>query len=346
MSPAMVERCYAEPLLPRAPWSDVAKGGWLALLDDEELGVLDVTALAEEVGARLVAGPFATTVAFTVPLLRTLADSARLGAILDGSRLVAVALPRPAWSAGLRWEPKLRCELDESGGGTVEGRVDNLGYLGQADELLLPVECSDGRTRAVMVAPDRDGVAAIPGQLVDATRPVARLEVSGLRISEAEWLGDRDAQLEDLIAGLMPRELAVLNGEAVGGMRELVRRTVSYVSERKQFGVPVGSFQAVKHLIADAELRHQVSRIFVHRAAMALDDGAGEDVDHLASRLFVVEAYARVAETAMQCFGGFGYTWEYELHRWYRRALLEQTHPVPIRDLRRLVARAIPGGQP
>jgi alkylation response protein AidB-like acyl-CoA dehydrogenase len=148
--------------------------------------------------------------------------------------------------------------------------------------------------------------------------------------------------IDDLLARLLPRQLVVLDGEAVGGMRELLRRTVTYVSERKQFGVPVGSFQAVKHLIADIEVRREVARVFVHQTAIALDQDNGQDVDHLARRLFVMEAYPRVAETAMQCLGGFGYTWEYELHLWYRRALLGQTEPVPIRDLRRLVARAIP----
>jgi alkylation response protein AidB-like acyl-CoA dehydrogenase len=339
---ALVERCYVESGLTRTPWKDLADGGWLALLDEAELGVLDVVALAEEVGARLVAGPFATTVALTVPLLRALGESERLAPILDGSSLVAASLPAPVWRDGLRWEPQLSCQLDATGGGRVGGRVQNVAYLEQADELLAFVGCSDGRTRAVMLELDRPGVTTFPGALIDATRPVGRLEIRGLTVSDGEWLGPPDSDIGDLLARFMPRQLAVLDGEAAGGMRELLRRTVQYVSERKQFGVPVGSFQAVKHLIADAEVRHEVARIFVRQTAIAIEEDSASDVDHLASRLFAMEAYPRVAETAIQCFGGFGYTWEYELHLWYRRALVEQTQPVPVRDLRRLIGRAIP----
>jgi alkylation response protein AidB-like acyl-CoA dehydrogenase len=342
MPAATLERCYEAEPLPREPWRAVAEGGWLELLDGDELTTLDVTLLAEEVGASLLPGPFAATVAFVVPLLRATGREEDAGAVSSGERMIATVAPRPAWPRKLAWEPRIRCTMSADGGGVLHGTARNVDYLEQSAATLVIVGCDDRSTRAALIGADQARASIVSAEANDATRPTATLTLEGLVVEPGDWLHEPGADLTGLVGRLMARYVSLLNGESLGGMQEIVARTITYVSERRQFDVPVGSFQAVKHLIADAESAREVARVFALQTAASLEEDPSGNIDLLCSRLLVAQAYTRVCETAIQCFGGFGFSWEYAIHFWYRRALLDQTLPISLRDLRHLIATAVP----
>jgi acyl-CoA dehydrogenase len=342
MTPAALESCYEAPeRLPRSVWSEVAEAGWLALLDEGEVGILDVTLLAEEAGARLLAGPFAATVAVVLPLLRQAGAESIFDEVARGSAIVAPVLPVPAWEDGLLWRPQLRCETSASGGASLYGTAPNVPYLAQAERVLVIAEADDGGARAFLLDPGSASVRIESGEAIDATRPLASLALDGVSVEASDCLAGADADLHDQLPSLMRAYVSMSNGEALGGSGELIRRTVEYVSERRQFGQPVGSFQAVKHLIANAEVAREVARALAHQAAVVPLEQPDSGVDLLCGRVLVAEAFTEVAEIAIQCFGGFGFTWEYELHLWYRRALVEQTQPAPLSALRCAVEGAM-----
>jgi len=122
--------------------------------------------------------------------------------------------------------------------------------------------------------------------------------------------------------GLAADRLALGNAAQLVGLgRRMLDMTVAYVRERKQFGVPVGSFQAVKHHLADALVQLEFAAPAVHAAAWALAGRRperGRDVS--AAVLLATEAAGRVARTAIQCHGAIGYTVEYDLHLYAKRA--------------------------
>ena len=117
------------------------------------------------------------------------------------------------------------------------------------------------------------------------------------------------------------RAVLATAAQALGVAQQLVDLAVRYACQRQQFGVPIGSFQAVKHPLASAQVRIEFARPVVYRAAWSVARGARHrslDVSH--AKLAACEAATAAARVALQCFGAIGYTWEQDLHVWMRRA--------------------------
>jgi alkylation response protein AidB-like acyl-CoA dehydrogenase len=101
----------------------------------------------------------------------------------------------------------------------------------------------------------------------------------------------------------------------------MIELAVKHASEREQFGVPIGSFQAVKHLLADVAVKLEYARSVTYRAAHSLARAArARAVDASMAKLMACEAAEAAAKTALQVHGAIGYTWEHDLHVWMRRA--------------------------
>ncbi|WP_063129771.1 acyl-CoA dehydrogenase family protein [Nocardia fusca] len=117
-----------------------------------------------------------------------------------------------------------------------------------------------------------------------------------------------------------------VSAQLIGIAGHLIRSTVAYVRQRHQFGVPIGTQQAVKHKLADAVIALEHARPAVYAAAWQVDhDGATarRDVSH--ARVTAAEAAYLAARTALQCHGAIGYTWEHDLHLWFKRVLALST---------------------
>ncbi|MER7000084.1 acyl-CoA dehydrogenase family protein [Streptomyces sp. NPDC000410] len=308
-------------------------------------GLVELALAFEEAGRALVPSPLFATAGLAAPLIAALGSEAQRAALLpavaDGSLTATLAVPGGALATALALTG------DNSGGawagggraGGVQARPGADGewvLYGEAEQvldghtagLLLVAAHAGGfarsRTLLFLVREGAGGVARTRWTTLDETRPQARIE---LRDTRAELLGDEDADVTGALRATGGGAAALLAAEAIGAAASALDRTVEYVKSREQFGRPIGSFQAVKHRLADLYVRVQSARSAAYYAAW--DPAAGGLA--LAQCL---EALRIVTGEAIQLHGGIGFTWEHEAHLYFKRAVSDELLFGPVHRLR------------
>jgi alkylation response protein AidB-like acyl-CoA dehydrogenase len=300
----------------RDSWRKLAASGWLQMLTEGSGDPAEVLARLispmEQWGATFAPGPILLTVAWILPVLRS-ANSRQLADEISSGLVVTATREATSVAAS----PTIRAVRDQ-GSWRLSGHARLVPWLPDADKVLVTASTGDNTDIVACVSTDGAGVARTAGQTVDPGVSVGDL-ILGDALAETV-IGADIAALRT--AGAM-YSLA-LDAQAVGGAADLITRTVRYVTERRQFGQPVGSFQAVKHRVADMLTATEAARALLWLAAERLADRPGdppwEDID--ASRVCSGSAFRKVAGDAIQCHGGMGFTWEQGLHLHYRRALI------------------------
>ena len=305
----------------RVSWRKLAASGWLHMLTEGPGDPAEVLARLispmEQWGAVVAPGPILLTVAWMLPVLRS-ANAEQLAQEISGGLVVTAT--REATGVGAL--PTIRAVRDpagqDGGGWRLSGRARLVPWLPDADKVLVTASTADHIDILACMRTDRAGVARTTGETVDPGVSVGDLILDD---APAETVIGADSTALRT-AGAM-YSLA-LDAQAVGGAAELIARTVRYVTERFQFGQPVGSFQAVKHRVADMLTATEAARALLWLAAERLAarpaEPPWEDID--ASRVCSGSAFRKVAGDAIQCHGGMGFTWEQGIHRYYRRALI------------------------
>jgi alkylation response protein AidB-like acyl-CoA dehydrogenase len=274
----------------RALWKQLAEVGLVGLLVPEAnggmgLSEVDFVLLGEEVGRAALAEPVIATAAVAAPLLAEIGGelAARwLDPIAAGEAIVAVGHP-------------------------VSPLVDDAQV---ADLLLL---ARDGELHAV--APSDAKLAAQPAN--DPARRVATVEFAASPATRIAS-GDRARALLD---AALDRGALAASAQLLGACDRLIQIAVDYTSQRVQFGVPIGSFQAVKHALADVKVKLEYARPLVYRAADSVARGLPQRSVHVSmAKVAASEAALRGARAALQAHGAIGYTWEQDVHIWMRRA--------------------------
>ncbi|MFH9075154.1 acyl-CoA dehydrogenase family protein [Streptomyces alboflavus] len=339
-------------------------------------GTLELALACEELGQGLAPSPLIATAGLATPLLLALGTPRRhaelLPRVATGELTAALAVPGAALATALGLvgdhedDRDHRAHRDHWAGGGRAGGVqartaDGVWRLyGQVDqvldghsaELLLVAAHTGGfaRSRALLflVRGDAPGLVRVRQTALDETRPRALLE---LRDVEGELLGDAEAgtgpDVGAALAGTGERVAVLLAAEAVGAADRALARTVSYVKEREQFGRAIGSFQAVKHRLADVYVRVQAARSAAYYAAWAADarsgdgrvdgDGEGGEGGERAGGLALaqgLEALRTAAAEAVQLHGGIGFTWEHDAHLYLKRASGDELLFGPVHRLR------------
>jgi alkylation response protein AidB-like acyl-CoA dehydrogenase len=213
--------------------------------------------------------------------------------------------------------------------GLVEGAVTGATVVGvlPADAAPVFVEHPDLVDVLLVVGPDGvDRVAPVPAG-APVERPLDPL--TPVHLLDAVPAGERIAGPD--VARRLRDEGALLAAAMQVGLAEAaVRMGTEYAGQRRQFDRPIGSFQAVKHLLADAQVAVEIARAAVHAAAVTADDGGdgdGDDSDEvtraiLAARIVASRAAQRATTANIQVHGGMGYTWELDAHLFMKRALV------------------------
>ncbi len=274
-------------------------------------GPVEVAVVCEELGRALVPSPYLASAVLAVQVLLELADPAvnaeLLPGIAAGESLATVALAEPGRDAPVA--------VAAAGGWTLRGRAPRVLGAGCADRVLV-VARHDGVTGVFLIDAADPGVVVTPLAGLDTTRRQARLDLDGARGRLVEC-DDPDAALGralDLVA-------VALAAEQLGVLRRCVDLTVSYVSDRVQFGRVVGSFQAVKHGCAEMWVRNELAESAVrHAAACAADDPAALPAAAALALAYTSQAVVDTATDMIQYHGGVAYTWEHDAHLYYRRA--------------------------
>ncbi|MFE1944781.1 acyl-CoA dehydrogenase family protein [Streptomyces massasporeus] len=337
----------------------------------------------EETGRTLAPTPLLATAVLAAPLLLALGTDAQRAALLpriaSGGLTAALAVPGPALATALALTGRDRHGAWAGGGraGGVQARRAEGGWqlYGQVDQVLdghsarlLVVAAHTGgfaRSRVLLflVRGDATGLTRVRQTALDATRPQGRIQ---LRHVPAELLGDETVDTLSALARLGDTAAACLATEAVGAAGRVLERTVEYVGQREQFGRPVGSFQAVKHRLADAYVQVQAARSAAYYAAWSAAteatattsatttattgataattaSGAATTREETAGALALaqaLEALRRAAAEGIQLHGGIGFTWEHEAHLYFKRAAGDELLFGPVHRLRAHAADA------
>ncbi|MFF1714196.1 acyl-CoA dehydrogenase family protein [Streptomyces sp. NPDC058268] len=312
-------------------------------------GSAELALSSEELGRALTPSPLFATAALVAPLLQRIGtDEQRtdlLPRIATGGLAAALAVPGTGLATALGL---VGDNLgDWSGGGRAGGVQATLAdgvwrLYGQAEQVLdghsaglLVVAAHTGgfarsRTLLYLVREGAAGLVRTRQTSLDETRPQARVE---LRDVEAELLGAADdADVPGALAAVGDVAATVLAAEAVGAADRALERTVEYVKQREQFGRAIGSFQAVKHRLADVYVQVQAARSAAYYAAWATGDGS-EQVGGLALAQSL-DALRTAASEAVQLHGGIGFTWEHEAHLYFKRASSDELLFGPVHRLR------------
>ena len=122
------------------------------------------------------------------------------------------------------------------------------------------------------------------------------------------------------VRGILPKAIALKCGEMLGGLQRVVEMTVGYVKERRQFGAPLGSLQAVQHHCADMATCLETARLIAYQAASFISEGIPCEKEVAMAKAWCSDAYKRVTWIAQQLHGGIGFTEEYDLHFYYKHA--------------------------
>ena len=299
-----------------ALWSKLAHQGYTGIIFPEEyggvgLGKVELILLMEEAGRALLAGPFFSTVPFAGSVLDVVASSEQkkkyLTPICQGAARATVAV----LEASANWDLS---SLQLSGAkGKLTGEKLFVADAAVADFLL--VAARDGVFLAEAKAP---GLKISPMASMDFTRKLYTVQFNN---TPAEKIGD---------AGTFPRAFDIattaLCAEMVGGMQRSLDITVEYAKTRKQFGKPIGMFQAVQHQCADMYLETESARSAVYYAAWALQENAPDAASAVSiAKMYASDAARTVGNRAIQVHGGMGFTWENDLHLYYRRAKSSET---------------------
>lgn len=293
-----------------AHWAAIAGMGWQAMAVPEEHGGAgyswtEVAVLFEEVGRAVAPLPLLSTAMATAVLVDHGTDDQRathLPRISAGDLLVAVAVPVDDAPA-----PTL---VD----GRLSGTVRHVGDGAVADLVVIPT--SDG---AVLVATDRTGVSITPMDVLDLTRPQAELAFDAVEVADADWLA---GSADDVVERARTVGAVLLANEQVGLAAAVLEMGVDYATTRKQFGRAIGSFQAIKHLLADNLVALEAARSLAWHAARVLAD---DDVEELGIAVPMAasrcnETAAKLAADNIQVHGGIGFTWEHDAHLYFKRA--------------------------
>ncbi len=277
--------------------------GWLGAGFGEELGgqgggLLELALAAEQLGyAAAPSGSWFAAV-LAVPAL----DPDLAAGVLERGDIVALGVTagRPPDEPGpVRWQD-----------GGLHGTVPLVLGASRAARLVVPVQ-ADGEVALFLVDTGQDGVHRRERKLLDRTRGAADVTLAGAP-------GRRlDVDGGELLAAAALRGAVLVAADSLGVAVRMLELAVEYSQQRTQFGVPIGSFQAVKHAAAEMLVAVEASRSIVYFAA-----ASGTVLPAATAKAQVTQAARRGADAALTLHGAIGYTWEHDLQLFYKRAKL------------------------
>jgi len=302
-------------------------------------GFPELRVVLGEQGAALLCSPFLPSVVIAAQALLASGDEEACARYLPGIGAgTTIATLAVAESAGV-WDAdavEAVARPGKDGTWRLDGTKSFVPYASTADLLLVAAMAPEG-VSLFAVEPDAPGLTTRELETLDGTRPLGQVQLTEAPATLVGRLGAAAPVLDRTLdlAGL------ALAAEQVGGLRRCLEMSVAYAKERQQFGRAIGSFQAVKHKLADMLARVELADAATEDAALAVAEGR-PDAAAAAAAAYVTasEAFELVAAETIQVHGGIGFTWEHPAHLYFRRARASQNLlGGPTAALQRLLAR-------
>lgn len=331
-------------------WKKIADLGWTALGIPEQYGgvgtFLDLIIVFEEAGRTLLPGPFFSTMGLAAPTLIEAGTESQkkevLGAIAQGSARATLALTEPSG----RWD---------ASGITLAARQSSGGWQLDGVKLFVPdAEAADymvvaARTRGegeqgislFLVKGRPQGLAVKPLETLDLTRRWSEVRFDNVQLDAEAVMGVPDKAWPALKRAL-DWATAAICAEMVGGVQKVLETSTEYAKTRHQFGKPIGVYQAVSHKLADMLVLSESGRSATYYAAWTVDaDAPDRSLACSMAKAYVSDAYRKAAGDGIQVHGGIGFTWEHDMHLYFKRAKSSEVTLGDATYHRELVAQAL-----
>jgi alkylation response protein AidB-like acyl-CoA dehydrogenase len=320
-------------------WREMSQLNWPGLMISEkyggqELGTIELAVLMEQLGYALTPGPILSSILAGIALETAATDELKeryLAPLAVGEQRGTLAL----WDAGAGWAPDdITLEPEAANGGYVL-RGEKLFVLDAARADFFIVGASGDRR--FIVERDADGLSIAPTKTIDTTRKQYAVKLDGVKVAEDAAFGGGGA-----MGPARVRAYTAIAAELTGVAQRAMEMAVDYAKERKQFGRPIGSYQAVSHRCAQMLLETEAARSAAYYAAWAADNEP-ETAPLAASmaKAYASDAGTRVTGASLQVHGGIGFTWEHDLHLWLKRAMSDAVMFGDARWHREQVARMV-----
>jgi len=311
-------------------WQQFAELGWTAVPFSEADGGLDGGAIElmimmQHFGRGLVIEPYLANIILAGGILRRVGNDAQkeqwLHPVIAGELQATLAFLEP--QARYDIANVATTAVADGDGWVLNGAKGVVQNGGNAQLLIVPARTSGGQTDAggislYALAADTDGLSIRDYPTVDGQR-AAEIQLTDVRVGSDALLGEQDAGFDVLSEVIDDATLAVC-AEAVGIMQILTDKTVEYSKNRVQFGVPIGSFQALQHRMVDMLTACEQSYSLLVWAAMANADGTDEARKAVSAIKYQVgTAGQKVGQEAVQLHGGMGVTWELDVAHYFKR---------------------------
>ena len=317
--------------IPRGLYKKMAELGWMGLVVPEKLGglglsTIDLALVLEELGRAVVPGPFLPTQLVIAALLKGGTDAQRatwLPAFLAGDAfgtLAAAEGDQTLDPAGIR-----TTATKTRDGWTLDGTKVFVQDAPGADVLLVAARTKAGAGPAgislFLVERRAKGVKVRPQEGFDLSRRTGEVQLKHVAVPKAALVG-KEGQGWPLLARLFDLACVGLAADSLGGAWKAIEMAVEYSKMREQFGRKIGSFQAMKHIAAEMVADVEPSRSLVWYAAYAYDAKPAAEATRAAAmaKAALGDVYSRTARRAVEMHGGIGFTWEFDLHLWFKRA--------------------------
>ena len=321
-------------------WTKLAELGWLGLIYPEAyggvgLGQVDLTVVLEEMGRAVMAGPYFSTVLLGGLAVLEAGSAAQkeawLPKITAGEARATLALTEES----ARWDAagvELGAKPGKDGGFVLSG-TKLFVPDGHTADLLVVAARTARATKAdpqhgislFLVPAHAKGVSATLLPTMDQTRKLAEVTLRRVEVGPDALLGPLHGGWAPL-ARVLDRATVALCAEMCGGAQRVLDLCTEYAKVRVAFGKPIGAYQAVKHKCADMLVAVENAKSITYYAAWAVDEGVPEaPLAASMAKAYVSDAYRKVAGDGIQIHGGIGFTWEHDMHLWFKRAKWNET---------------------
>ncbi|HEY0383738.1 MAG TPA: acyl-CoA dehydrogenase family protein [Candidatus Elarobacter sp.] len=303
-------------------WPQFAELGWLAIGAPDDLGgfggPIETLLLMEQFGRGLVVSPYVAQVVLAGTILRGAERTELLERLVEGTERFAVAYEEPH----ARYDPA-----------SVETSAvrDGDAYVLRGSK----ARVLDASTASTLIVSARTGdevsLFAVPADAANVTREkypsedgydVANVRLDGVRVDATQIIGPLGGGVA-LLERALDHATAALCAEGLGLMSLMLEATVEYTKQRQQFGVPIGSFQALQHRMAEMFIEVELARSVAYMAAMTLDEQAGDPVARRrgisAAKVQIAKSGRFVGQNAIQLHGGIGMSEEYKVGHYFKR---------------------------
>ena len=306
-------------------WAELAKADLLGLCLPESVGgggygTFELALLLEQVGRAVAPVPVYGTIVLGALAIAEFGSEAQRGAWLPGVIAGDVHLTAALGEGGDGVPPVVPATeaVADGDGWLITGTKALVPNVGPAARVLVAARTGDGTSTVFLVDPAAAGVTSV--QNVSLNRePLTTLRLDGVRVGADDVLGEVDGGAA-VVAWITDRATAALCAIQAGVCEAALRITATYTSERRQFGTPIATFQAVAHRAADAYIDTEAVRLTAYQAAWRLGEGLPATEELAIAKFWAAEGAQRVVHAAQHLHGGIGVDIDYPVHRTFRWA--------------------------